>query len=463
MKRNYFNFKKDNDGYLITNDAGDYCFLADEDFYALIKNRIKPDSPAYKELKKKGFLYDESDLEFATDQADGILWNKGYLAAATSLHIFVVTTECNLNCLYCQANSRPDGSDIFMSREIAKKAVDIALQSPEYELSFEFQGGEPLLNFPVIRFIVEYAEENKGRHSISFSLVSNLILLTDEMIEFIKEHNVSVSTSIDGYKELHDKNRHYSDGSGSFNNVKESLTRLEEAGVRVGAIETTTRFSLEQPERIVDEYISLGFDGIFLRPLTPLGRAGKAWKEIGYTPEEYIEFYNRAFEMVIKKNREGQFFKENYASILLKKIMGQYVNYMELRSPCGGGIGQLAYYADGNIYTCDEGRMLSEVGVDDFCVGNVFESTYRKIVSGSVCQAVCASGILESTPGCCDCVYLPYCGACPVVNYALYGDVMVKEPDGYKCRINKGILDIIFEKIKKQDSETMEIFRKWVN
>ena len=107
--------------------------------------------------------------------------------------------------------------------------------------------------------------------------------------------------------------------------------------------------------------------------------------------------------------------------------------------------------------------MLSEVGVDDFCVGNVFESTYRKIVSGSVCQAVCASGILESTPGCCDCVYLPYCGACPVVNYALYGDVMVKEPDGYKCRINKGILDIIFEKIKKQDSETMEIFRKWVN
>lgn len=463
MKRNYFNFERKGNDYLITNDTGGYCFLSENEFSDLIQDRITPESSAALRLKQQGFIYDESDLEFATHEADGILWNKGYLAAATSLHIFVVTTECNLNCVYCQANSKPYGSDYFMNKEIARKAVDIALQSPEYELSFEFQGGEPLLNFPVIRYIVEYTEEHKENHCVSFSLVSNLTLLTDEMIDFIQEHNISVSTSVDGYEELHDRNRHYTDGAGSFGKVLKSLSRLKDNGIRAGAIETTTRYSLADPCKIVDTYSDIGFDGIFIRPLTPLGRAGASWSEIGYTADEYLEFYKEAFDAIIQKNMDGQFFKENYASILLKKIFGQYVNYMELRSPCGGGIGQLAYYADGNIYTCDEGRMLSEDGINDFCVGNVYNSTYEDIIKSGACRTVCASGILESTPDCCDCVYLPYCGVCPVVNYALYGDVMAKEPGGYKCKINKGILDIIFEKIKENNSEIMEIFRKWVN
>lgn len=463
MKKNYFNFKKHGDEYLITNDGGRFCFLSKHDFNQFVKDEIPQDSVIASELMKNGFLYNESDLEFSACENDRIKWNKGYLFSATALHIFVVTTECNLNCVYCQANSRPDGSNLFMSDETARRAVDIALQSPEHELTFEFQGGEPLMNFSTIKTIVEYAEENKGNHELDFSLVSNLTLLTDEIIDFIKCHNINVSTSIDGSEKLHDKNRHYTNGQGSFKGVKRSLEKLSEAGIKAGAIETTTKFSLDSPEEIVNEYRKLGFNEIFLRPLTPIGRAGEAWGKIGYSAEEFLEFYRKAFESILELNREGIFFKENFASILLKKIFGQYINYMELRSPCGAGLGQLAYYADGNVYTCDEGRMLSEMGANDFCLGNVYRDSYRDIVSRSACRAVCASGILESTPCCCDCVYVPFCGLCPVVNFALYGDIMVKTPESYRCRINKGILDFLFEKIKENAPETMEIFRKWVD
>lgn len=462
MKKNFFNFRKIDDTCLITNDAGKFCFLSDKDFRKFINDTLESDSAGARELIEKGFLYDDSDIDFSEKNAGCILCNKGYVASATSLHIFVVTTECNMNCVYCQANSKPDGSDIFMSRDIARKAVDIALQSPEYELSFEFQGGEPLLNFPVIRFIVEYSEQNRGNHYISYSLVSNLTLLTEDMADFIKEHNISVSTSIDGYMELHNTNRHYPDGRGSFEGMQKALELLRQKGVMPGAIETTTRSSLNTPERIVDTYKEMAFSGIFIRSLSPLGRAGDDWDKIGYSSEEYLDFYIRAFNRIIEINKDGTFFQEYYAATLLKKIFGIYVNYMELRSPCGGGLGQLAYYADGNIYTCDEGRMMSEMGVNDFLLGNV-ENTYEELIRSSVCRTVCASGILESIPGCCDCVYQPYCGVCPVVNYALYDDVIAKTPNDYKCRINKGILDMLFDNLRDENSETTRILKSWVD
>ena len=136
---------------------------------------------------------------------------------------------------------------------------------------------------------------------------------------------------------------------------------------------------------------------------------------------------------------------------------------MELRSPCGAGIGQLAYYADGNIYTCDEGRMLSEMGDATFCLGNVFTSTYENIINNGVCKTVCASSILETIPTCCDCVYQPYCGTCPVVNYAKHNDIIEKEPRGYRCKIYSGMLDFLFSVLRSKDEETIAIFNTWSN
>ena len=110
---------------------------------------------------------------------------------------------------------------------------------------------------------------------------------------------------------------------------------------------------------------------------------------------------------------------------------------MELRSPCGAGIGQVAITANGNVYTCDEGRMMAEAGDEAFCLGNVFDHDYDDWIHSSCCEAICSASLLDTLPGCCDCVYKPYCGVCPVVNYAIYGNIMHVSSE--RCKIYKGI------------------------
>ena len=462
---NYFNFKRFHDKYLITNDFGRYMFVEPDQFKALILNDADcvNNSEFLERLEKNLFVYDSDERSFAEKTPFDMFQSKNHLFRSTQLHIFVVTTKCNHQCVYCQAQNGVTVPNGFMSKEVARKAVDIALQSPADVLDFEFQGGEPLMNFDTIRFIVEYAEQNSDKE-IKFSIVSNLSLLTDEIIEYVKEHNISISTSLDGKRDVHDVNRPFRNGNGSFDMAVKQIKRLQNACIDVGAIETTTKHSLGHAKDIVDIYNELGLHNIFIRPLTPLGTASKNWDDIGYTAEEFLSFYKGALDCIIEKDLNGSCIVENHARIFLTKIMcGFAQNYMELRSPCGATIGQIAYYFDGNIFTCDEGRMLFEMGDDSFCVGNVNTSNYQSIIDTKVCKLVAQSSILESAPSCSDCVYQPYCGTCPVVNYAIHKTVHEVEPNEYKCRIYAGMLDILFDYLYKNDEQIEEVFRRWLN
>lgn len=458
---NYFNFKRFGDDYLLTNDLGRYMFVSTSELKALLKGTVDPDSDFGKKAIEEMFWYQGSSQAFSEHTIPYMRESKNYLFSATSLHIFVVTNKCNMKCVYCQAQNGKTIPNGIMTRETAQKAVDIALSSPADNLSFEFQGGEPLLNFDVIRFIVEYSEKHKGNKHIQYNIVSNLTLINDEIIKFIKENNIGISTSLDGSEGVHNHNRRYRNQQGTYSDVIKSIMKVREYGICIGAIQTTTQHSLAYAKEIVDTYNDLKMESVFIRPLTPLGCANKDWKEIGYTPEEFIAFYKKCFEYIIELNKQGHSLKEGHASILLQKILsGSPVNYMELRSPCGAGIGQIAYYYDGNIYTCDEGRMLAEMGDDSFKLGNVFENTYDDLMNCDNCKAACMASTLESLPQCSDCVYSPYCGTCPVVNLALQKNIFMKEPNSYRCRIYQGILDIIFSALKKPEDK--EILLKWI-
>lgn len=463
MKLNFFNFKRFEDKVLLTNDFGSHLFVTPSEFVQIVEKNIDLESDLGRRLIEKQMVFDDTNLEYSGFMKHDIRRMKGHVNIATSLHIFVVTTACNVGCVYCQANNGVSCPSLFMSKEIAEKAVDIALQSPAQCLNFEFQGGEPLLNFDIIKHIVFYTEENKGNHEISYNLVSNLTLLTDEILEFLIEHNFGISTSIDGPEFVHNINRPFKDGGGTYAKAIESIKKIQSKGIRVGAIQTTTRHSLKYPREIVHAYKDLGFDSIFIRPLTPLGKATLNWENIGYSSEEFLDFYKEVIDELIQINKNERFMKEDHSSILLSRIEGKFVNYMELRSPCGASIGQLAYYADGEIFTCDEGRMLHEMGDHTFRLGNVFSNSYSEIINNGVCKTVCASSILESIPMCCDCVYQPYCGTCPVVNYAKNNDVIEKEPRGYRCRIYAGMLDYLFKQIKVGHRETIDILKSWSN
>ena len=459
---NYFNFKKFEDQYLLTNDLGRNIFVDEKTFNALLNNGALEED-IKQQLIDNFFIFEEHSSVFAERVKRHLRQSKNYLFGSTSLHIFVLTNVCNMSCIYCQAKDDEAIVKTFMTPQTAEKCVDVALSSPSRFLTFEFQGGEPLANFDVLKHIVLYTQEKKGSKSITFSLVSNLTLLTQEKLAFLMEHNVSISTSLDGFEALHDQNRPFNNGSGTYKIVEQKIRFIQDHGYRAGAIQTTTRKSLSYPKEIVDTYVRLNQTNVFIRPLTRLGTAARVWDEIGYTAEEFLKFYEEALRYIIQLNIEGVEIQENHAAIFLKKILtGEAVNYMELRSPCGASVGQMAYFYDGNVFTCDEGRMLYEMGMDDFKIGNAYENTYDEMMQSTGCKAVCIASLLEGQIKCCDCVYQPYCGTCPVINLAQEKDLFVKNTNSFRCKIYGGMLDIIFSIIKNGTAEEMAVLKKWI-
>lgn len=458
---NYFNFKKYKDKVLITNDMGYYAFLSKEDFSLLIKDEIGDKHPIFAELTQKNFILNGHPFIVTGQAAGDYIRFKGYLRQSASLHIFVLTNRCNMHCKYCQAQSEKSEVYGFMTKEIAKKAVDIALQSPDSMLTFEMQGGEPLLNFDVMKYLIEYTEDNKKDKQIFYSITTNGTLINDDILNFFEKYKVSVSISLDGSQTIQRYNRPMNNGDDSFVYIKKNVPKLKERNIFGGAVLTTTNYSISRWKEIIDTYLSFDCHEIFIRPLTPLGYANDHWKEIGYTVDEFLNFYRNAIEYILQVNRQGVIIREMHAMIFLRKMLSQVSdNYMELRSPCGATVGQVAYYYDGNIYTCDEGRMIAQMGDDSFCLGNVFESSYYNLVKCDSCKAICGASILECLPGCSDCVYSPYCGTCPATTYALEHSIYTRSYKNYRCKTYSGMLDILFELLLNDENKS--IFESWI-
>lgn len=462
MKKNFFNYREMRQKVLLTNDLGRYVFLSKEEFYRFLRDQLDPREEITKRLMDEFFLYDGSEYEFVERAGEAFRMYRRNLFQGAALHIFVLTKQCNQQCVYCQASTELE-RHTQMSGETAAKAVDIALQTTAQYVTFEFQGGEPLMNFDTLQFIVEYAEEQNQScgKNLEFSVVTNLMLLDEEKLEFLTKHGVSICTSLDGDEILHNKNRPYFQQN-TFEILKKKIQMIQDKGASVSAIQTTTRDSLPRYREMVDQYLAFGLNQITIRPLTQLGYAAKNWAKIGYTVDEFLNFYRKSLDYIIERNQQGTFILEGHARMFLSKIFCRDAgNYMELRSPCGGAIGQLAYYYNGKVYSCDEARMLAEMGDDSFCLGNVEQDTYESIVSNPVCKTIAKSSCLEGLVDCDGCVYQPYCGTCPVISYARYQTVYPSMLQEYRCRIYKGIQDILFEKLEQQDEEVVEIFRRW--
>jgi uncharacterized protein len=232
--------------------------------------------------------------------------------ARPALHIFVVTLRCEHSCPYCQVSRQStDRSRFDMAEDTAERALAIALQSPSPRIKIEFQGGEPLLNFKLIEKIVLAAEHGRSStgKAIDFVIASNLALLTDEILAFCKSHEILISTSLDGPAELHNKNRPRPGGNSHELAVKGIKRAQDTLGRdRVSALMTTTEASLDRVEQIVDEYLSLGLDGIFLRPLSPYGFAIKTKQFNRYSGKRWLDFYRRGLRYILDINQHGTFF-----------------------------------------------------------------------------------------------------------------------------------------------------------
>ncbi|MBT3407595.1 radical SAM protein, partial [Candidatus Woesearchaeota archaeon] len=270
----YRSMKLKNAKYLLTVDSGDWIAISSKKFDLLKKNKIDQDIMLFNILKDKYIvLTDENKDEYA----DKLRLRYSHIFSTASLHIVAITKRCNHDCLYCHANAKmSNDKKLDMDEKTAKKTVDFIFNSPNNNICIEFQGGEPLINFDIIKYIIEYSLEIniKYHKELKFALVTNLTLMDEEKLEFLMKHRVGLCTSLDGTKEIHDKNRQYIDGKGTYDNVINWIKKIkEDHKYPLEALMVTTMHSLKYPKEIIDEYMKFGFDHIQFRPMLNLGNA----------------------------------------------------------------------------------------------------------------------------------------------------------------------------------------------
>jgi len=464
--RNYallpFNFITISNHEVLINELGDFIIAPIGTARSVVNHSIF-DEDLYKSLVSNFFITEEVLPSLLDIYASRLRTKKGFLDDKTSLHIFVLTLRCNQNCTYCQATSQEELSKhCSMSIEDMTASVQMMFQSPSPHLTMEFQGGEPSLEIDLIRHGIETAEEiNKVENrKLTYVLCTNCRTLSDELLELCKQHSILISTSLDGPSYIHNKNR------GREDSYEKTIAGINKARHVLGndaisALMTTSELALDYPKEIVDEYVKDGFNGIFLRALNPYGLAAQNddWKNYN---QRFVEFYKTALDYIIELNKQGIFFREEYASIILRKMLTPYTTgFVDLQSPAGTINSVIVYNYDGYVYASDESRMLAEVRDFSFRLGKVTDR-YEEVFCGSVARKMGKVWANEVLAGCSSCPIKAYCGADPVRHHSTQGDMYGFRPTSMVCEKNKAIIVHLLSLIVERGKEVLPFFRRWV-
>ena len=461
-----FRFERfDAERVLVTNMVGEHLFLTGSEFDDFMGRRLPTDSPLVRRLRAKHVIRQPNEQLPLELLAVKTRTRFRRLPMFTGLHIFVVSLRCEHSCPYCQVSRQSQDKVRFdMSEETALLALEAVFRSPSPNIKIEFQGGEPLLNFPLIKTVVAEARRrnlSEGR-TLGFVIATNLALLDDEVLEFCGENDVYLSTSLDGPADLHNQNRPRP-GNDSWERAVAGIRRVRETlgADRVSALMTTTERSLDRVTDIIDCYLEQGLREIFLRPLSPYGFAIKTKSFAAYDAERWLAFYEKGLNYIIELNRRGVDVTEIFAAIILKKMLtNDDPGYVDLTSPSGIGIGALVYNYDGDVYASDEGRMLAEMRDTTFRLGNLHQHVWEELILSPALLEPLEQSFTWSAPMCSDCAFEPYCGADPVYHQATAGDYLGRKPVSAFCRRNMHIFKLLLERYES-DPFAREVFLGW--
>jgi len=455
-ENNYFVKRLEPDTFLITTEHGTWVVLNKREYELLRLNQLQRDPNLFHTLENKGIIVTERNIDLIVETYRKRKW---YLFAGSNLHIVSMTSRCNHRCIYCFMNpKRRDSKGNDMDEDTAKAVVDFIFQSPSKWITIEISGGEPLLNFPVIEFLVDYSNKvnKRFKKDLRHTIVTNLSVMDEDMLKFFIKNRINISTSLDGPKELHDKNRKYLEGSSYEKTVYWIDVIKKQYKHSLGALPVITKYSFDYGKEIVDEYVRHDLESLRFKYMAPVGHA-QLWDRIGYSHEEYIGLWKDVLDYILHLNKRGIDFVEGMTTLLMKKIINPVdPNYVDLNMPCGAVIGQTVYDNKGDIYTCDEGRAFNI-----FRLGNVKKDKYKKIINSLTTR--CMSDLSSGYSFLCDnCTWKPYCGTCIVCTYSVQGSMINKLPLDFRCQTHKRMLEHVFRKLifSKKDSE---ILMKWVD
>lgn len=330
---------------------------------------------------------------------------------ALCLHI---AHDCNLACQYCFAEEGEyHGRRALMSFEVGRKALDflIANSGQRRNLEVDFFGGEPLMNWQVVKDLVEYGREQEKLHDkkFRFTLTTNGVLLNDEIMEFCNREMANVVLSIDGRKEVHDKMRPFRKGAGSYDLIVPKFQKFADSRdqERYYARGTFTHFNPDFAADVI-HLADLGFKQISVEPVVAPPSEPYAIKESDL-PQLFEEYDKLAVEM-LKRHKNGEDF--NFFHFMIDLEGGPCV--AKRLSGCGSGTEYLAVTPWGDFYPCHQ-----FVGNEDFLLGNVDEG----IVRTDICDEFKCCNVYAK-PKCRDCFAKFYCsGGCAANAYNFTGDI----------------------------------------
>ena len=338
--------------------------------------------------------------------------NRQTVVKALCLHI---AHDCNLACKYCFAEEGEyHGRRALMSFEVGKKALDflVANSGKRINLEVDFFGGEPLLNWQVVKDLVAYGRslEEPFHKKFRFTLTTNGVLLNDEILEFCNREMANIVLSIDGRKAVHDLMRPFRGGQGSYDTVVPKFKQTAESRGQMNYYVrgTFTRNNLDFSKDVL-HLADLGFQQISVEPVV----ADEKSEAYAIREEDIpviLEEYDRLAAEMIKRKKEGEGF--NFFHFMIDLEGGPCV--AKRLSGCGSGTEYLAVTPWGDLYPCHQ-----FVGEQQFCMGNVWEGVKAREIREEFrgCN-------VYSKEKCRDCFAKFYCsGGCAANAYNFHGNI----------------------------------------
>lgn len=360
------------------------------------------------ELKNSGELFTEDNFE---PMAGELKAKTSGVIKALCLHI---AHTCNLNCSYCFASQgKYHGERALMSFEVGKRALDFLIENSgtRRNLEVDFFGGEPLMNFDVVKKLVEYArsiEKEKGKN-FRFTLTTNGVLVDDDVIDFANKEMSNVVLSLDGRKEVHDRYRVDYQGRGSYDTIVPKFQKFVKARGGKNYYMRGT-FTHANPDFLEDikTMLNLGFTELSMEPVV-----AAEGDETALTEEDkpvVMKQYEELAELMLKRDKEGKPFTFYHYMI---DLAGGPCIYKRI-SGCGSGTEYMAVTPWGDLYPCHQ-----FVGDEKFKLGDIWHGVENKEIQNEF-----ASCNVYARSECRDCWARLYCsGGCAANAYHATGSV----------------------------------------
>ncbi len=427
-------------GYFIVLDVNSGAVhIVDEVVYDVLDYyREIPNNEIYEKL---GGKYSKEQINEALEEIDELVESKMLftediyediiplidkrepVVKALCLHI---AHDCNLKCKYCFAEEGEyHGKRELMSLEVGKKAIDFLIKASgkRKNLEVDFFGGEPLMNFDVVKGIVEYARSVEKEHgkNFRFTITTNGILLNDEIMDYINKNMHNVVLSIDGRKEVNDRMRVRAGGQGSYDSIVPKFQKLAESRNQTDYYVrgTFTKYNLDFGKDIM-HLADLGFKQISVEPVVAAPSEDYAISEEDL-PVIFEEYENLAKD-IINRREKGQWF--NFFHFMIDLTGGPCVTKRLVG--CGSGTEYLAVTPNGDLYPCHQ-----FAGREEFRMGTVDTGVVRPDIRHDFEQCN-----VYNKPECKKCWAKFYCsGGCTANSFNTHGDLITPYEIG--CEMQK--------------------------